>query len=40
MNALVAEEIIVDDNPRVIGTPIFRQIIGKERKTIVRIEPA
>lgn len=38
MNALVSEELILDDKPEVIGEPVLRQFTGKERKTIVRIE--
>lgn len=37
-DALVAEKLIRDDSPDVIGEPIHRQFTGKERKTIVRIE--
>jgi hypothetical protein len=39
-DALVAEGFIADDTPAVIGEPVLRQFAGKERKTIVRIEPA
>ena len=40
MDALVAEGILLDDNPNVIGSPTFRQIVGRIRGTIVRIEAA
>lgn len=39
LDALVKEGILLDDNPNVIGSPQFHQIIGKERRTVVRIEP-
>jgi len=38
MDSLVKEGILLDDNPNVIGSPQFHQFIGKERKTIIRIE--
>lgn len=38
MDALVKEGLLLDDNPNVIGSPQFHQFIGKDRKTIVRIE--
>lgn len=38
MDSLVAEQIILDDSPAVIGEPVFIQHAGKARKTIVRIE--
>jgi hypothetical protein len=37
-DSLVQAGIIVNDTPAVIGEPALRQIIGKERKTVVRIE--
>jgi hypothetical protein len=39
-DSLVAEGIITDDTPAVIGEPVLRQFVGKERKTIVRVEAA
>lgn len=40
-DSLVAEEIIADDSPAVIGEPTLRQFVeGKRRETIVRIEAA
>lgn len=40
MDSLVAEEIIIDDKPAVIGEPELVQFSGKERKTIVYVEAA
>lgn len=38
MDSLVAEGIIVDDKPAVIGEPELTQFTGKDRKTIVYVE--
>jgi hypothetical protein len=38
MDSLVAEGIITDDKPEVIGEPELKQFTGPERKTIVYVE--
>jgi hypothetical protein len=40
MDSLVAEGIITDDKPEVVGEPELKQFAGKERKTIVYVEAA
>jgi len=40
IDALVREEIILDDNPNVIGEPEVKQIVSKERRTRVYVEAA
>lgn len=39
MDQLVQQGLLLDDKPAVIGEPVVRQFTGKERKTVVRIEP-
>lgn len=38
MDSLVAEGLILDDSPAVIGEPEIKQFTGRARKTVVRIE--
>ncbi len=40
IDSLVHEEIITDDSPEVIGEPELKQIVSKDRKTVVWIEAA
>lgn len=39
-DSLVREGFIQDDSMDHIGEPVIRQILSKERKTIIRIEPS
>jgi len=37
-DSLVQHGILLNDTPAVIGEPVIFQMVGKERKTVVRIE--
>ena len=39
-DALVKQGLLLNDTPAVIGEPLIRQIISKQRRTVVRIEAA